>query len=118
MTDPVYSAGVTAGLNAAAAFLEGRASMAREMRKPGEGKVLDAARAGVARLAGQGAEPAAVVDSPLDLQVLGRLVRVREFLEMEVENRNGAGSLTDYQGEAEAALADFDQAVAALAGTA
>lgn len=52
MADPIYSAGVTAGIEAAVAFLDGRASMAREMGRGGEATGLDGARLALARLAG------------------------------------------------------------------
>ena len=47
--------------------------------------------------------------------LLGRLGRVREFVENEVDNRHGAGALmSDYEGEADEALAELDAALASI----
>lgn len=50
MNDPMYLVGFSAGIEAAAAVLEGRASMARELGLPLRAKALEDARAQIARL--------------------------------------------------------------------
>lgn len=47
---PIYAAGFKAGVAAAEAYLDGRASMARELGRPGEAEALDMARPGLLRL--------------------------------------------------------------------
>lgn len=55
--------------------------------------------------------------SPEDriMLALGALGRVREFVESEVENRSYAGGMmTDYESEADEALAELDATIALL----
>lgn len=50
LQDPLYGAGVKAGLAIAVSYLEGRASMAREMTLSVDAKALDAAAKALAAL--------------------------------------------------------------------
>lgn len=56
-THPIYQAGLRQGLELAAALLEGRASMAVEMRRVSQGEALELAARAVRRLGADGSEP-------------------------------------------------------------
>lgn len=68
---PIYDAGLNAGLAAAAAYLDGRASLATDMERPGEALTLTMAAAGLRRLIPAptaAPEPGEAIDAAIQAQ--------------------------------------------------